>query len=277
MRFPRLLLASLAAFPLVPVHAADAPAAIRDSAVKVSNWSGYEKLDFKLGGRNALIVKPKKALPGNPWIWRPEFFGVFAQADVALLEKGWHVGYIDIYNMFGSPKALSVMDEYYAHVTKTCGLSKRPVIEGLSRGGLFAFNWTALHPDRVSGLYVDAPVCDFKSWPAGKGKGKGAKSEWAELLKIYGFANEVEALAYKGNPVDNLAPIARAGIPILAVVGDADDVVPVEENIAVVEKRYLALGGKIEVIHKPGVGHHPHGLKDPKPIVDWVMKLAATK
>jgi hypothetical protein len=38
------------------------------------------------------------------------------------------------------------------------------------------------------------------------------------------------------------------------------------------ESRYKALGGEITVLHKPGVGHHPHGLDDPKPVVDFIMK-----
>ena len=43
------------------------------------------------------------------------------------------------------------------------------------------------------------------------------------------------------------------------------------ENTDVVEKRYKKLGGKITVIRKPGVDHHPHSLEDPKPIVDFIM------
>jgi hypothetical protein len=71
--------------------------------------------------------------------------------------------------------------------------------------------------------------------------------------------------------VDHLEPIAKAGIPILAVIGDADEVVPVSENIDLVEKHYRALGGLIKVIRKPGVKHYPHSLKDPKPIVDYLV------
>ena len=59
---------------------------------------------------------------------------------------------------------------------------------------------------------------------------------------------------------------------MLAVVGDADDVVPVEENMAVVERKYRAMGGSIRVIHKPGMGHHPHSLPDPAPIVDFILE-----
>ena len=48
--------------------------------------------------------------------------------------------------------------------------------------------------------------------------------------------------------------------------------VPVAENTAVLEKRYKKLGGSIIVILKKGVGHHPHSLKDPEPIVSFVLK-----
>ena len=59
-------------------------------------------------------------------------------------------------------------------------------------------------------------------------------------------------------------------MPLLHVVGDADVVVPVKDNTAILEERYKALGGEIQVIHKPGVGHHPHSLKDPAPLVKFV-------
>ncbi|MBP7638269.1 MAG: hypothetical protein KBA18_10370, partial [Kiritimatiellae bacterium] len=52
---------------------------------------------------------------------------------------------------------------------------------------------------------------------------------------------------------------------------DTDDVVPVAENTAVIERRYTALGGTITVFHKPGVGHHPHGLDDPAPVAALIQ------
>ena len=83
---------------------------------------------------------------------------------------------------------------------------------------------------------------------------------------------EEEALSGKLSPVNKLAPLAKARIPILAVVGDADEVVPLEENMAVVERQYRSLGGSIKVIHKPEAGHHPHSLPDPAPLVDFILK-----
>jgi len=271
----RLLLAgvlSLAAATTGRAGGAAAPA-----AVKKADWHGYEMLQFAIGGRSALLVTPKAPAPGKPWIWRTEFFGVDPQADVALLVKGLYVAYLDVGGLFGAPVALDAMDQYYAHVREAYGLSPKPALEGFSRGGLYAFNWAARHPDRVACLYVDAPVCDFKSWPGGGGRSRFSGRDWRQLLQAYKLT-DAEARAYKLNPVDNLAPLAKARIPILSVIGDVNDwIVPIEENTLLVEKRYKALGGDIQVIKKPKAGHRPHSLPDPAPIVEFVLKHTAGK
>jgi pimeloyl-ACP methyl ester carboxylesterase len=162
------------------------------------------------------------------------------------------------------------MDGFYAQVVNVFGLSPKCVLEGFSRGGLFALNWAALSPQSVACLYLDAPVCDFKSWPAGAGRAQGSADDWQRLKQVYGFT-EAQALAYPSNPVDSLAPIAAAGIPMIAVYGDADVDLPPEENILLLQQRFEALGGNITVIAKPGVAHHPHSLADPGPIADFIM------
>jgi pimeloyl-ACP methyl ester carboxylesterase len=246
-------------------------AAADNAAPRHSLWNGFDRLDFSCGGRNCLLVMPKTPAPGAPWIWRTEFFGHEPQADVALLGKGFHAAYINVQNLYGAPVALDAMDAFYARVTKEYHLGSRVVLEGFSRGGLFAFNWAARNPAKVASLYVDAPVCDFKSWPAGKGHANGSPSDWERCKQVYGLS-EAQALAYRLNPVDNLKPLAEAKIPILAVCGEADTVVPIDENIKIVERRYRQLGGEIEVIAKPGCEHHPHSLKDPTPIVNFVIR-----
>jgi pimeloyl-ACP methyl ester carboxylesterase len=125
----------------------------------------------------------------------------------------------------------------------------------------------------MASIYVDAPVCDMKSWPGGKGRSNGSPEDWEKCKAIYGFATEEQAMTYRNNPIDTtmLRPIAESHIPILAVCGDADLVVPMDENILILKKRFLELGGNIEVITKPGVGHHPHSLEDPTPIVNFIL------
>jgi pimeloyl-ACP methyl ester carboxylesterase len=163
------------------------------------------------------------------------------------------------------------MDAFYDHLTQERHLAAKAVLEGFSRGGLFALNWAARHPDRVASLYLDAPVCDIKSWPGGRGKGQGSPADWERCKAAYGFTSDEQATAYRLNPVDHLEPLAKAKIPILSVCGDADRVVPYAENSGLLAERYPKLGGQIKVILKPGVDHHPHSLVDPTPIVSFIL------
>ena len=242
--------------------------------VKMSVWEGFARRDFSVDGRACLLVLPVTPMPGNPWIWRMEFFGHAPQADLALLSHGFHVAYMDGQNMYGAPVALDHMDKFFAYLIKERALSSKTVLEGFSRGGLFAFNWAARNPDKVTAIYVDAPVCDFKNWPGGKGKGNGSADDWERCKQVYGLTEE-QALAYTLNPVDNLGPLAKAGIPILSVCGEMDRTVLLKENTLVVQERYAKLGGSFTLIAKPFCDHHPHSLQDPAKIVNFVLRHTA--
>ncbi|EAQ81065.1 GDSL-type esterase/lipase family protein [Blastopirellula marina] len=256
---------------------ASAHAATPDFPGAKSQYQGFDRYDFDVDGKKATVVVPKQAAPGNPWLWHGEFFGHKTEPDVALLNDGFFIVYMHVPNMLGSPTAVAHWNALYQELTEKYGLAKKPALTGLSRGGLYAYNWAAANPEKVACIYGDAPVCDIKSWPGGKGKGQGSAGEWKRALQAYGFADEAAALAYDQNPVDKLEPLAKAGVPLLHVYGDADDVVPWDENTGVIAERYKKLGGDIQLIAKPGVGHHPHGLEDPTPIVDFVVKHASVK
>ncbi|MEM1295444.1 MAG: alpha/beta hydrolase [Verrucomicrobiota bacterium] len=241
------------------------------SEANAADFHGFNRIDFEFAGRKCILVEPKVVNAERSWIWRARFFGHQPQADIALLEQGFHLAYCDVGGLFGSPEAVAHWDAFYAEMTAKYRLNRKVALEGMSRGGLIIYNWAAKNPTKVSCIYGDAPVCDFKSWPGGMGEGKGSAAAWKQCLAAYGLTEEA-ALAYRSNPIDQLEPLAKAGIPLLHVVGDADVVVPVAENTAILKARYLKLGGSIEVIHKPGVGHHPHSLEDPAPIVDFIRK-----
>jgi len=239
-----------------------------------SDWHGYVRHDFDVDGRPVLVVAPKTPAPGRPWVWHGEFFGHKPAPDIALLGRGFHVVYMSVPDMLGSPRAVEHWNAFYNELTQKYGFAKTTALVGLSRGGLYCYNWAISNPDKVACIYGDAPVCDFKSWPGGKGEGKGSPRDWRLVMETYGFRDESEALAYDGNPVDKLKPLAEAGVPLLHVYGDADDVVPWDENTGIIADRYRELGGKIKLIAKPGIGHHPHGLEDSTPIVEFIAKHA---
>jgi lysophospholipase L1-like esterase/pimeloyl-ACP methyl ester carboxylesterase len=242
---------------------------------KKSSWNGYDRYDFTVDGKPVLVVTPHRAAPGKPWVWHGEFFGHKPAPDIALLGRGFHIVYMSVPDMLGCPEAVAHWNAFYRELTGTYGLAKKAALVGLSRGGLYCYNWAVANPDKVACIYGDAPVCDFKSWPGGKGKGKGSPNDWALVMKVYHFHNEAEALAYRGNPVDSLKPLAAAKVPLLHVYGDADEVVPWEENTGLIAQRYRQLGGEITLIAKKGVGHHPHGLEDSTPIIEFILRNAS--
>lgn len=58
------------------------------------------------------------------------------------------------------------------------------------------------------------------------------------------------------------------------VSGDADEAVDVQKNLGLLEQRYRAAGGLIEVVIKPGGKRRPHSLEDPAPIVNFILQHA---
>jgi pimeloyl-ACP methyl ester carboxylesterase len=238
---------------------------------KKGEWNGFESYEFDVGNRPCRIVVPKTVADDRPWIWRAVFWGHEPQTEIALLGKGYHIAFISCSDLLGSPQNIKERNEFHDFVVEKFGLSKKPVLLGMSRGGLCSLRWAIANPAKVSCLYIDAPVCDFKSWPGGKGKGKGSPNDWKQVLKLYNLTEE-EALKFDGNPIDALKPLAEQKVSILSVCGDSDDVVPYEENTAILAERYKNLDAPIDVILKPGVNHHPHSLKDPTPIVEFILK-----
>ena len=246
-----------------------APALLGQAPAAPVLWNGYEKRDFTVGGHQGYVVFPRNVKPGKEWLWRARFPEYHPEPAIALLSKGVHLAYLDLPNIFGNPEAVAAWDQFYEYVTATFGLSPKMALEGVSRGGLFAYNWAAKHPDLVNCVYCESPVCDMKSWPGGKGKGLGSAADWQEALRSYGSESRMT------NPVDEVAALAAKQIPILHVVSDRDQLVPPSENTDVFAARYREAGGPIEVYRNTGMpdalnGHH-FPLDDPARIVNFVL------
>ena len=240
-----------------------------------AEWNGYSQFHFKVANRNAYLVAPKKAAAGNPWIWRARFPGYHAEMDVQMLAKGCHIAYVDVAGLFGGPSAMRIGDEFYRYITTERGLAKKPAMEGVSRGGLFVYNWAVRNSDKVACIYCDTPVCDIKSWPAGQGTGIGSPSTWKQCLAAYKLTEE-SAKQFDRNPVDTTKTIAGAKIPILHVVSETDRVVPAKENTYLLRDRLAKHGHSMQIISVPmgtkkSKGHH---FTHPQPgrVVEFLTK-----
>lgn len=243
-----------------------------------SDWHGFDRFHFSVADRAAYIVAPKTALPGKPWVWRARFPDFHFEMDVELLKQGFHVAYIDVAGLFGAPQAMEIGDAFYDEVTQHRGLSQRPALEGVSRGGLFVYNWAVRHPERVACIYCDTPVLDFKSWPGGKGTGIGSAGTWKQCLEVYGLT-EAEALEYRNLPLNHAAEIARHKIPLLHIVSESDTVVPPQENTYELQKRLQELNHSLPVISVPEGTEKSHGHHfthtDPQRVVKFIAEHAA--
>jgi hypothetical protein len=122
-------------------------------------------------------------------------------------------------------------DAWYTFLTETHGLSKKPAFVGMSRGGEYAYDWATAHPENVSCIYADNPGAD------------------REML-------------------EKLGDLARQDVPLLHVCGSIDPLLGKSSNV--IESVYQQFGGRISVMIKEGYGHHPHSLKNPRPIADFI-------
>ncbi len=240
-----------------------------------TQWHGFEKVNFLFNDIPAYYIKPPKPLTGNPWIWRAHFPNWHITMDSLLLQKGMFVVYINTNDQYGAPKAMIVWDEFYNYLTRKLLFAHKVALEGVSRGGLYVYGWAKRNPDKVSCIYAEAPVCDFKSWPGGKGKGEGSPNSWKELQKIYGFTEE-QAMDYKDNPINNLDVLAAFKVPILHVVSLKDKVVPPAENTFVLVENYMNLGGPATVFPmtrgKQELNGHHFIIEHPDQWADFIFK-----
>ena len=221
---------------------AEPPAA---PAAAVRNWKELPRQAVTIEGRAGFVVAPATPAAGRPWVWRTSFPGFHAEIDERLVARGYHVAYLDVLAMLGSDRALDLMDRFYAQVRADFGLAEKAALEAVSRGGLHAYRYAARHPGRIACLYADTPVMTLASWPL---QAANARKQVQEAMEHYGFKSEDELRAFRGNPLDLLAPIARAKIPLRHVISLNDTVVPPEANTLEARRRLRALGWDIDLV-----------------------------
>lgn len=267
--FSRLLFAVLA-WTLMPVSGAD-------SSVEPAARNPHKDLPrsgevFRVADRTAFLI-PAKAGAGagsKAWVWyAPTLPGLPGTEEGFMfdrfLQAGISIAGVDVGESFGSPDGRQGFDALYAEMTVGRGYSRKPVLLGRSRGGLMTLSWAAENPEKVGGFAGIYPVCNLVSYP-GLAKAASAYRMTPEELGTH---------LREHNPVDRLAGLARAGVPLFAIHGDVDTVVPLEANSGLVRERYEALGGSMQVIVPTGQGHNMwSGFFESSELVTFVLRHA---
>lgn len=235
-------------------------------------YNGYELIEDIFDGRQYLLLLPKEEAFGKPWVWRAEFFGGFDYVDMEMVKRGWHVAYYRVSDMYGNNESVELMKKFHDFITAEYSLSEKADIFGFSRGGLYSVNYSAKYPEDISTVYLDAPVLDIRSWPAGLGLGLGDCKCWEECKICYGIHDVMSIVNFNDNPLDKIHILAKNKTPVVICAGGSDKDVPYSENGEIFDKKFRMLGGDIMTIVKPDCAHHPHSIERPSPIADFIEK-----
>jgi pimeloyl-ACP methyl ester carboxylesterase len=193
----------------------------------------------KIGERDAVIILPRAEKLEPPLPWVVYHTGAGEPGDVIanegpvekppiikrLLTDGFLVASITSGTQhWGDPSAEVAHEQLYQYIRATFPVRPRVNLFAQSMGGTSAYPWASQHPERVERIYGIYPITNRPAM--------GAR-----------------------NPIQNLAPLAKARVPVLHRHGTEDKSVPFEPNAKQFEQTYRELGGPIRVIPVPGLGH----------------------
>ena len=234
-------------------------------------FENYKKKEFYFAERKAVIIYPN-CEPNGKMLLKTEYLDAFPNFDEAMLDRGYYLIHIYHRSHWAPDVETDIMADFVRHCAKELGASERIIAEGMSCGGLQAAKLAERHPELVAVLYFDAPVLNILSMAGfGEANTEHLPVFWRELVDAYGV-NKSSIVNYRKSPIDNMAPFIENNIPLIMLYGNTDNVVVYQENGKVFEDYYKEHGGTIKVIGKSMVGHHPHGLDDPTPIIEFVEK-----
>ena len=227
---------------------------------------------LRVAGHDAYLALPEGVDVGKktPWLWYcPSDYKLPGKLEQWMmkqcLDNGIAVAGIDVKGDFGTPAGRKIFTAFHKELTEKHGLTRKVCMLARSYGGTQMYNWAAEHPESVACLAGIYPVCNLASYP-------GMKSAAGK----YGMSQEVFARELKKhNPIDRLAPLAKAKVPIYHNTGDVDTLVPPKDNSFLVEKRYKSMGGQMTVTIFEGQGHNYWtGFFEDQAMADFIMKHA---
>lgn len=180
----------------------------------------------------------------------------------SLLAKGFHHVHLQAKG-HGNDEDQQAFRRYHDFLL-TLGLAEKTALIGLSFGGLYSARYAAFNPERVAAVYLDAPVCSFKNF------------RFLDQVTIEYRLDDLEHLeTHPGMPINLTGKLPQ--IPILLIYGADDLVVVPSYNCELFAERFQAAGGKLQIIKRASWGHHPHGLGETAPIVDFISENLKAK
>ena len=236
-----------------------------------SEWYGFKKLDFDFQGRSAILVCPHTPDPAGRWLLKTEYFGAFPAFEIEMLKRGYHVAHVSNITRWHVEEDTHARAEFCRFLTAEFGLNPRCIPVGMSCGGLQGVYFASTYPELVSVLYLDAPVMNYLSCPGAVGRKDAPMLE--EFVRHKGMTLS-ELLNFRDHPVDRIPKLVENRVPVALICGDSDNVVPYHENGRILSEVYRREGLPFFEVLKPGCDHHPHGLEDNTPLIEFVERFS---
>lgn len=103
-----------------------------------TDWNGYKCLEFEFEQRKAKLVCPKVACEGNKWLFKTEYFGAFPSFELEMLEKGFHVAYVQNKTRWHDASDDDMKEMFCEFLCREFGLNEKCLPVGMSCGGMHA-------------------------------------------------------------------------------------------------------------------------------------------
>lgn len=237
--------------------------------VKEGIYKGFRRLDFRFEGRNAILVLPETPINGNKWLYKTEYFEAFQDFEMEMVSKGYFLAHLENKSRWCPKEDTEIRDRFCSFLIKEYNLNPKCVLVGLSCGGMQAVYFAAAYPKYVAAMYLDAPVLNLLSCPYALGK---AQTNFIEEFEKDMSTDLSQLINYRNHPIDHKEELLNGNVPVFMVGGDSDKTVPYDENGALLTDFYRKNGGVIFEMVKENCDHHPHGLSDNTPIIEFVEK-----
>jgi len=204
----------------------------------VECYDRYDETTSSQWGLTGLaVIVPKTVARGKPWVFRADAITRDAAIDQALLARGFHIVIPPLTAQSGAVK--TQWNNAYELMTSH-GFSKTPVMEGTGTAAGEAYAWAIENPDKVA--------C------------------------IVGHNPALRSLVSKTAPLENLATLAKAGVPLLHVCDKRDPWF--NDQTKVVEQRYNELGGQITVVINEDDARYSLASADQSRVLDFIVGKA---
>ena len=123
-----------------------------------------------------------------------EYFDAFPTTEIEMVKAGYHLAHIKNRSRFATEDDCARKARLIDFLADEFGTARRIVTVGMSAGGFQSIMFASRYPEKVSFLYLDAPLLTFFSVGTKLFDSMVMGKRWPEIREAYGFTRPIRAL-----------------------------------------------------------------------------------